>query len=36
MESLTYVLNENVNMTKRKRFATFAISVVDNLGLLQQ
>ena len=35
-ESLKYVLNQNVNMTKRERFTTFAISIVDNLCLLQQ
>ena len=35
-ESLNYVLNQNVNMTKRERFTAFAISIVDNLCLLQQ
>ena len=35
-KSLNYVLNHNVNVTKRPRFATFAISTVDNLCLLQQ
>ena len=28
------VLNQNVNATKRKRFVTFATSIVDNLCLL--
>ena len=30
------VLNQNVDKTKRKRFATFAVSIVGNLCLLQQ
>ena len=30
MKSLNYVLNHNVNVTKRERFATFAVSIVDN------
>ena len=30
------VLNQNVNVTKRARFATFAMSIVDKLCLLQQ
>ena len=30
------VLNQNVVKTKRKRFATFAVSIVGNLCLLQQ
>ena len=29
-------MNQNVHGTKRERFATFAISTVDNLCLLQQ
>ena len=29
-------LNQNVNVTKRARFATFAMSIVGNLCLLQQ
>ena len=37
MKSLNYVLNQNVNVTKRERFATFAVSIVDNLcSLLQE
>ena len=28
--------SKSVNVTKRERFATFAISIVDNLCLLQQ
>ena len=37
MKSLNYVLNQNVNVTKRERFATFAVSIVDNyLCLLLQ
>ena len=37
-KNLKNVLNQNVNVTKRARFVTFAIhvSVVDNLWLLQQ
>ena len=35
-KSLNYVLNQNVNVTKRARFATFAISTLDNFCLLQQ
>ena len=31
MKSLNYVLNQNVNVTKRERFATFAVSIVDNI-----
>ena len=31
-----YVLNQNVNVTKRERFATFAISMVDNLCILMK
>ena len=27
---LNYVLNQNVNVTKRARFATFTMSIVDN------
>ena len=34
--NLNYVLNQNVNVTKRERFATFAISIVDNLCLLMK
>ena len=30
------VLNQNVSVTKRVRFATFAMSIVDNLCSLQQ
>ena len=30
------VLNQNLNETKRARFTTFAISIVDNLYLLEQ
>ena len=30
------VFNQNLNETKRARFTTFAISIVDNLYLLQQ
>ena len=30
------VLNQNVKVTKRARFATFAMSIVSNLCLLQQ
>ena len=33
---LNYVLNQNVNVTKRARFATFTMSIVDNLCLLPQ
>lgn len=29
-------LNQNVDKTKRKRFATFAVSIVGTLCLLQQ
>ena len=36
VKSLNYVLNRNVNVTKRERFATFAVSIVDNLCSLQQ
>ena len=37
MKSLNYVLNQNVNVTKKERFATFAVSIVDNLcSLLQE
>ena len=28
--SLNYVLNQNVNVTKRERFATLAMRIVDN------
>ena len=31
-----YVLSQNVNVTKRERFETFAISIVDNSCFLQQ
>ena len=34
MKSLNYVLNQNVNVTKRERFATFAVSIVDKLFML--
>lgn len=30
------VLNQNVDKTKRKRFATFAVRIVGNLCRLQQ
>ena len=33
-KNLENVLNQNVNVTKRGNFATFAISIVDNLSLL--
>ena len=33
-KNLENVLNQNVNVTKRANFATFAISIVDNLSLL--
>ena len=33
-KNLNNVLNQNVNATKRKRFVTFATSIVDNLCLL--
>ena len=34
---LNYVFNQNANVTKqRERFAKFAISIVDNVYLLQQ
>ena len=37
MKSLNYVLNQNVNVTKKERFSTFAVSIVDNLcSLLQE
>ena len=36
MKSLNYVLNQNVNVTKKERFATSAVSIVDNLCSLQQ
>ena len=29
-KSLNYVLNQNVNVTKRERFATLAMRIVDN------
>ena len=29
-KSLDYVLNQNVNVTKRERFATLAMRIVDN------
>ena len=35
-ENVNKVLNQNVIMTKRASFAIFAISIVDNLSLLQQ
>jgi len=35
-KSLRNVLNQNVNLTKRARFVTFAISNLDNLCILQQ
>ena len=35
-ENLNNVLNQNVNVAKRARFATFAVSIVDSLCLLQQ
>ena len=28
--------NENVNVTKRARFATFALSIVDNFAALNE
>ena len=31
--NLNNVLNQNDNMTKRERFATFAINILDNLRL---
>ena len=34
-ENFNNVLNQNVLMTKRADFAIFAISIVDNLSLLQ-
>ena len=35
-KNLNYVVNKNVNMTKRARFATFARSIIENLCLLLQ
>ena len=35
-KNLNYVLNQNVNVTKQARFATFAITMLDNFCLLQQ
>ena len=35
-KNLNNILNQNVNVTKRAKFATFAISIVDNLCLLQK
>ena len=35
-KSLNYVLNQNVNVPKRARFATFPLSIVDHFCLLQQ
>ena len=35
-KSLNYVLNQDVDVTKRARFATFATFILDYLCLLQQ
>ena len=35
-KNLNNILNQNVNVTKRAKFATFAISIVDILCLLQK
>ena len=35
-KSFNYVLNQNMNVNVNVRFATFALSIVDNLCLLQQ
>ena len=34
-KSLNYVLDQNVNVTKQAKFATFAISIVENFCLLR-
>ena len=35
-KDLNNVLNQNINVKKRARFATFAISIANNFCLLQQ
>ena len=35
-KNLNSFLNQNVNLTKRAKFASFATSIVDNLCLLQK
>ena len=35
-KKLELCLESNINVPKRARFATFAVSILDNLCLLQQ